>query len=103
MRSASPPIPPGRRMPPAWASTDTRQTCMTGMSIPAKARSARHRAAHASVPRRIDAEQCSQHPEARMAERRGDPRLAPQLRALRRVDAHVARPQMEDACRRPRG
>ena len=50
MRSASPPIPPGSKIPPACASIDTRHTRDSGRSTPAKASSARHRAAQATVP-----------------------------------------------------
>lgn len=47
--SASPPIPPGKRTPPATASIVTRQTCHKGRSTPAKPRRARHRAAPTTV------------------------------------------------------
>ena len=97
IRNASPPMPPGRRMPPACASIESRQTSETRRSI-AREREER------TPPRRpyerargVEGEKPQKDVEARSCECRQDSGLAAELPALAAVDGDVAAPEVEDA------
>ena len=110
MRSASPPMPPGSRMPPACASIEMRQTWASGRSTPANARSARHRAAHASVPSAYRASRAARTPsracarvDATPGSHRSSAHSAASMRTspLERCSTHPAsRPRHGDIRRR---